>query len=122
GVTVEFATTALNPNFPPRIGLAGGLPPADLGYDKRSWLSITGIVAHDSPGAPQDTLEHLTGLYADGAPQSVEGLSRRAGEWLAGAARRWCTGSPQAGDVRLVNWLLAKKLLPNRAPEQTRLA
>ena len=43
-VTYTFATSSLNPNFPPRTGLARGLPNNDFGYDKRSWISVTGIV------------------------------------------------------------------------------
>ncbi|MBI3462522.1 MAG: DUF1553 domain-containing protein [Planctomycetes bacterium] len=121
-VTVEFATTALNPNFPPRIGLAGGLPPSDPGYDKRSWLSITAIVTHDKGGSPQDTLEHFTALYEGDAPSSAEEAARRLRQWLAGAVRRWCDGQLRAGDVRLLNWLLAKNLLPNRVEDGSRLA
>lgn len=37
-ITREFATSSLNPNFPPRTGLAAGLPNNDPGYDKRSWI------------------------------------------------------------------------------------
>jgi hypothetical protein len=56
-VTIEFCTSSLNPNFPPRTGLAKGLKNNDFGYDKRSWLSITGIVTHDTAGTPQDELD-----------------------------------------------------------------
>ncbi len=68
---MEFATTALNPNFPPRIGLAGGLPPSDPGYDKRSWMGITAIVTHDEGESPQDTPDHFTSLYEGDAPQTA---------------------------------------------------
>jgi hypothetical protein len=61
-VTIEFCTSSLNPNFPPRTGLAKGLKNNDFGYDKRSWLSITGIVTHDAAGTPQDELDAF-GLY-----------------------------------------------------------
>lgn len=121
-VTVEFATTALNPNFPPRIGLAGGLPPNDPGFDKRSWMSITAIVTHDQGGSPQDTLDHFTSLYEGDAPASAEEATRRIRQWLAGAVRRWCDGMLRAGDRRLLDWLLAKDLLPNRAESGSRLA
>ena len=56
-VTIEFCTSSLNPNFPPRTGLAKGLKNNDFGHDKRSWLSITGIVTHDAAGTPQDELD-----------------------------------------------------------------
>src|SRR6185312_11884305 len=55
-VAYEVATSDLNPNFPPRTGVAtaGGktLPPQDEGFDKRSWFSVTGIVSHDQAGQP----------------------------------------------------------------------
>ena len=121
-VTVEFATTALNPNFPPRIGLAGGLPPSDPGYDKRSWMGITAIVTHDEGEAPQDTLDHFTSLYEGDAPQTAEEAARRLRQWLAGAVRRWCDGRLRTGDLRVLNWLLAKNLLPNRVEDGSRLA
>lgn len=113
-VTVEFTTSSLNPNFPPRTGLAKGLPNAELGYDKRSWLSITGIITHDKGDVPQDMLEHFASLY-EGSSKSRDEVWQRIGDWLTGAVYRWSEGKPLAGDVRIVDWLLTKKLLPNRA-------
>ena len=121
-VTVEFATSSLNPNFPPRTGLAKGLANSDLGYDKRSWLSITGIVGHDQAGAPQDTLEHFATLYDSPAPPSAADARRRLSDWLGGAVRRWAAGQSQGGDLRVLDWLLTKKLLPNRAAPGSPLA
>ncbi len=121
-VAVEFVTCSLNPNFPPRTGLAIGLANADMGYDKRSWLSITGIVTHDKAGAPQDMLDHFTGLYEGDAPKSAEEAWQRIGGWFQGAVQRWCEGQPQAGDGRVVDWLLARKLLPNHADAGSPLA
>ena len=120
-VTVEFATASLNPNFPPRTGLAKGLANTDFGYDKRSWLSITGIVSHDKAGTPQDTLEQFAPLY-EGTPKSTEEAWQRIGDWLTGAVCRWSEGKPQAGDVLVVDWLLSKKLLPNEAGNGSALA
>ncbi|MFA6545782.1 MAG: PSD1 and planctomycete cytochrome C domain-containing protein, partial [Limisphaerales bacterium] len=121
-VTVEFATAALNPNFPPRTGLAKGLKNSDLGYDKRSWLSVTGIVGHDKPGAPQDPLDHFAALYGEAGPVSRDEAAQRLGAWFSGAVRRWCEDRVSAGDVRVLDFLLAKKLLPNRAPAGSALA
>lgn len=121
-VTVEFATAPLNPNFPPRTGLAKGLPHADFGYDKRSWLSITGIVTHDAAGAPQDELDQFLTLYSGDAPPSREATWQRLAVWLNGAVRRWCDGQTRCGDRPLVDWLLAKKLLPNTALPGSKLA
>lgn len=59
-VAYEIATSDLNPNFPPRTGVAtaGGktLPPQDEGCDKRSWFGVTGIVNHEQAGQPLDDL------------------------------------------------------------------
>jgi hypothetical protein len=119
---VEFATTDLNPNFPARPGLSAGLPANDAGYEKRSWLSITGIVAHDQAGSPQDSLDQFATLYQEAEPGSGEEASGRIAEWLTGCVRRWCDGAVQPGDGRVLDWLLAKKLLPNRAEAGTHLA
>lgn len=114
-VTVEFCTASLNPNFPPRTGLAKGLQNHDYGYDKRSWLSITGIVSHDTAGAPQDELDAFAALY-DGEDED------RVGAWFTGAVQRWCDGAVAPGDRAVLDWLLAKNLLPNKAPAGSKLA
>lgn len=121
-VTIEFATTALNPNFPPRIGLSAGFPPNDPGFDKRSWFSITSILGHEQEIAPADTLDHFAGLYAQPVPESQGDAVRNIRHWLGDAVRRWCAGTPAAADVRLLNWLLSHRLLPNRAPPGSKLA
>lgn len=121
-VTIEVATTALNPNFPPRIGLATELSPSDAGYDKRSWLSITKIVSHEKAGAPQDVLERFSDLYAGDTPPSRNAAVARIRQWLAAAVLRWCAGQSRADDVPVLNWLLSKDLLSNRAAPGSRLA
>lgn len=120
--TREFATASLNPNFPPRTGLAGGLPNNDFGHDKRSWISITGIVAHDAGAAPADNLEAFAQLYAGEPPATSADVARKVDAWLGGAVLRWCAGTPRPGDGQVVNWLLSAKLLPNRAEAGTPLA
>lgn len=121
-VTVEFSTASLNPNFPPRTGLAAGLPNSDFGYDKRSWLGITGIVTHDQPGAPQDPLDHFISLYDGSAPKSRQEAVQKLGDWLGNAVRRWCRDDLQEGDLAILNFLLRKKILPNQAPVGSPLA
>ena len=121
-VMVEFTTSSLNPSFRPRVGIDEGSPKSDPGYAQRSSLSIMGIFAHEKSGAPQDTLEHFRTLYEGDAPKSDEEAGRRIREWFTGPIQRWCEGETQAGDVRVLNWLLVKKLLPNRAEEGSRLA
>ncbi|MBU6179225.1 MAG: DUF1549 domain-containing protein, partial [Verrucomicrobia bacterium] len=118
-VTVEFCTSPLNPNFPPRTGLAKGLGNDDPGHDKRSWISITGIAAHDTAGTPREELDASGGLLSgdtDGDPWE------RVTAWLNAAVRRWCDCKPQAGDREVLEWLLANGLLPNQAAAGTPLA
>lgn len=118
-VTIEFCTASLNPNFPPRTGLAKGLKNNDFGYDKRSWLSITAIVTHDAGGTPQDELEAFAGLY-DSNP-TADAWDRIAA-WFTTAVHRWCEQKLKPGDREVVDWLLANGLLPNRAEPDSKLA
>lgn len=126
-VRTEIATGNLNPNFPPRTGLARAgntrLPDEDFGIDKPSWFSITGLVTHDAAENPQDTLECFASLYGSalsgepgdgGVPmQSQDDCLARIGGWLTAAVDRWADGKLLAGDVRIINWLLRHELLPN---------
>jgi hypothetical protein len=113
-VTMDFVTASLNPNFPPRTGVAPGLAAADSGFDKRSWLSITGIVTHDAEGKPQDTLDAFATLYAGTVPKTVEEANTRLAAWLTGAVQRWCEDRTERGDGPVLDWLLTNRLLPNR--------
>ncbi|MFO1008212.1 MAG: DUF1553 domain-containing protein [Planctomycetaceae bacterium] len=121
-VTIDFATSSLNSNFPPRTGLAGGLPNDDFGFDKRSWLSITGIATHDAGGAPLDLLDRFTTLFKGAAPKTAEEANSRIESWLKGAVTRWCDGQSQPGDQSIVDWLVSRKLLPNQATPGSPLA
>ena len=121
-VTLDFATASLNPNFPPRHGVAPGLPATDTGFDKRSWLSITGIVTHDAGGTPQDTLEAFATLYTGPAPKTVEEVNASLAAWLTGPVQRWCKEQTQAGDGPVLDWLLAHQLLSNKAEPGSPLA
>jgi sugar lactone lactonase YvrE len=121
-VTIDFATASLNSNFPPRTGLAAGLPNQDFGYDKRSWLSVTQIVSHDTSGAPLDRMDFHINLLDRPAPQNAEEADARVTQWLKEAVARWCDGSMQPGDGAIVDWMIAKKLLPNQASAGSRLA
>lgn len=103
----------------PSDDLARGLPNNDFGYDKRSWISITGIVSHDGAGAPLDT---FAGLYDGPAPKTLEEARRRATKWMSEAMIRWCDGKSLAGDQALLDWLLANELLPNTAQPRSKLA
>jgi cytochrome c551/c552 len=118
-VTIEFCTSSLNPNFPPRTDLVKALKRNDFGYDKRSWISITGIVTHDAAGTPQDELDAFTGLYRN---DSTTGSWQRIAAWLNAAVQRWSAQKPEPGDTDVLNWLLANSLLPNQAARGTQLA
>jgi hypothetical protein len=121
-VTIDFATASLNSNFPPRTGLAAGLANHDFGFDKRSWLSITQIASHETPGAPLDLMDFHSTLLVGPAPTSIEDANSLVTRWLTEALKRWCDGSMQSGDGSIVDWMLAKKLLPNQAAPGSRLA
>ncbi|MBL9130532.1 MAG: DUF1553 domain-containing protein, partial [Verrucomicrobiaceae bacterium] len=117
-VTIEVCTSSLNPNFPPRTGLAKGLKNNDFGYDKRSWISITGIVTHDTAGTPQDELDAFTALYQNNT--STDPWERIAA-WFNTVVQRWRTQQSQPGDCDVLNWLLANGLLPNKSTAGTQL-
>ena len=127
-VTTEFMTASLNPNFPPRTGLAHAgdlkLEDSDDGFDKRSWLSITGIVVHDAVSPPPDLSDHFQTLYepCEQVVTTTDEAWTRVANWLNGAIRRWTENSPAAGDVRLINWLITQNLLPNRPQDAPAIA
>ncbi|MCB1232062.1 MAG: DUF1553 domain-containing protein [Verrucomicrobiae bacterium] len=116
-VLTDFVTASLHPNFPPRTGVArmGAvvLPNDDDGFDKRSWFSLVGIVADDAGKAPVDTLDAFVSLYRDPEPESAEELWSRVEGWLVGTVERFAKGENTAGDVEVLNALLAAGLLPN---------
>ncbi len=91
-VVLEFVTSPLNPNFPPRTKYAKGLADTDLGYDKRSWFSITGIVSHEKDGKPQDTLDSFVGLSRrmkahPPGPQSFNRTTKPGSKSMPGCTR-----------------------------------
>ncbi len=120
-VLCEVATAPLHPNFPPRTGLAsvGGVKLADDddGFDKRSWFSMTGIVAHDTAGTPADTLDAFAPLLAGQPPASVHEAWERVSDWFTATMNRWESNETTTSDVRLLNWLLAQERLPNRVTD-----
>lgn len=118
-VALEFCTSSLNPNFPPRTGLAKGLPNNDFGHDKRSWISITGVVTHDAAGTPKDELDAFAGLYENSAAGHPW---ERIAAWLNAAVQRWCGRQTLPGDREVLEWLLESGLLPNSASPGTTLA
>ena len=127
-VLTEITTASLNSNFPPRTGVAnsGGvrLPDKDEGFDKLSWFSVTGIVSNDGGGGPADELSEFAGLYDRDNPVTEDACWAQLRDWLASSIDRWAAGQTKPADVRLLNWLLASKLLPGDAdslPDVSRL-
>jgi hypothetical protein len=125
-VLTEIVTSSLNPNFPPRTGLAKAastkLPDDDDGFDKRSWFSLTGVVRHDDAGAPADTLDVYQPLFSESPPTSMNMAWTRIERWCQSTLDRWANDKATASDVQLLNWLLSQQLLPNRAADSTELA
>lgn len=125
-VAYEITTSDLNPNFPPRTGVATvagkTLPHQDQGFDKRSWFSVTGLVSHDQATPPVDDLARFAPLVADPAPTDSTAAWQRLGSWLAGSVAKLKAGPVNEDDVQLINWLLGQKLLPNQLVDDGELA
>ena len=137
-VLTEITTASLNSNFPPRTGVATAgkvtLPHDDEGVNKRSWFSVTGVVAHNAGGSPADTLDAFVTLFsrrdesdertqqAEYAPATADESWQRLSEWLRAAIDRWAAGNAEPGDVRLLNWLLDQKLILNEAAALPKIA
>lgn len=125
-VLTEISTADLNANFPPRTGVARmgnvTLPNNDDGHDKRSWFSLTGILAHDQPGQPVDELDSLTTLYREPLPSTMEAIEQRVTDWMLGAVQRWTEFRSKPGDEKLLNWLLENGVLKNDLQSLTEVA
>lgn len=122
GVTrllVDVMTSSLHPNFPPRTGLAKAgkekLPDTELGLERRSWFSLTGIVTSDEAGPPPPSLDLFSPLLGGDAPASANDAWQRIVGWFAQSVERWAAGTATDDDVRIINWLIDQKLLPNDA-------
>jgi hypothetical protein len=117
-VLSEVVTAPLNPNFPPRTGLARAgattLAHDDDGLDKRSWFSLTKVVRHDAAGAPQETMDVFENLYNAEPPTSESECWEKIGAWFGSASSRWSDGKATTADVQLINWLIEHQLVPNR--------
>jgi hypothetical protein len=124
-VSYDLVTSDLNPNFPPRTGVAraGGkkLPDNDTGFDKRSWFSVTGIVTHDQPSQPSDDLARFAALFDDTAPSTPQKAAERIGTWCTTAVNNWANDKANNDDVKLLNWLLTQGLLSNIATPDSSL-
>ena len=125
-VLTEFVTASLNPNFPPRTGVARSgktvLPATDEGFEKRSWMSVVGIAADNAGAAMAETLDQFEALYEGGEPSTSDEVWKRMSTWLADAVGRWRDGRTTSGDVKVLNWMLTVGLLPNDTKAMPELA
>ena len=125
-LSYDLVTSDLNPNFPPRTGVARvgarKLPDKDMGFRKRSWFSVTGVVTHVQPGQPADEMTRFSPLFDGLPPKTARAAFRRIGAWLAMAVDDWAGGRPDGDDVQVLNWLLSHGLLQNVSAEGTALA
>ena len=111
-VYIEFATKSSNPNFPPRVGL-GGECSDEQAADPRSWFGLTRAVLHNAPHAPHDELARFSPLLHGEAPLTLEAASQRYADWFTAAIDAWSEDRADEDDVRLINWLLDRRLLRN---------
>ncbi|MFN0170301.1 MAG: PSD1 and planctomycete cytochrome C domain-containing protein [Bryobacteraceae bacterium] len=116
-VYVEVVTKTSNPNFPPRVNL-GGKCTDEQAADPKSWFGITRVVLHDKPEPPADGLSRFQPLFQGEAPADLEAVAARYRDWLTGSLRAWSEGRANEDDVRLINWMIERGLLPNRLDER----
>jgi hypothetical protein len=111
-VYVEVATKTSNPNFPPRVNL-GGECSEEQARDPRSWFGITRALLHDKEEEPADELTRFEFLFAGDTPADLKAATSRYQQWLASSINAWADNRASEDDVRLINWMLTNRLLPN---------
>ncbi len=116
-IYAELATKTSNPNFPPRVRLGGECSDEEAA-DPRSWFGITRALLHDGKESPADELTRFRGLFeaaasADSETMDSEAAGERYRQWMRSAIEAWADDRATADDVRLINWMLARRLLPN---------
>src|SRR5262249_19650097 len=91
--------------------------------DERSWFGVTRIYQHPVGKAPQDELAPFAALFAKAsAPKTKEELAARLAGLVMAAIARWCQGTCDGQDVRIINDALAAKWLPNDSTANPALA
>ena len=127
---VELTTKASNPYFPPRVGLGGctkeKVRENSCGADDpRSWFGITRaylvqqgkVTDYVKPGtclaSPADELTRFSSFFDGDAPSDLPALAARYGQWLTASLEAWARDRADEDDVRLINWMLDNRLLPN---------
>lgn len=113
-VYLEVATKTSNPNFPPRVGL-GGPCSEEQAADPRSWFAIARVIRHDAGFAPLDELDRFVRLLDSEPPTTLGAAAQRFSAWFCSSVIAWAEDRSTDDDVRLINWLLDRGLLTNRA-------
>jgi hypothetical protein len=98
------------------------LPQRDRGEDKRSWFSVTRIATTAEAATPADDLARFASLYAGKPPRTSAQAAEHIASWFASAVEQWLAGDADDGDVAVLNWLIAEKLLPNDVTADKELA
>ena len=129
-IYLELMTKWSNPVFPYKSNVFGGLKkPADLQQprydffrDPRSHFGVTRVVLHDVNEVPRDEVEHLLPLFDGSAPGDLEAVGRRYQILFRDAVDSWTQGVISDSQVRLLNWLIERKLVPNELADSRLLS
>jgi hypothetical protein len=126
-VLVELATCDLNPNFPPRTGLARGgqlvLADNDAGFGQRSWWSLTGIwQTPDQSGTPPEPTDGFARLLDAPTPIDIESGWQRLAEWLTGPVQLWGHEPLSGFQTAQLNWLIDRGWLSTELSQSRELS
>lgn len=110
-VYVEVATKASNPNFPPRVGLAGKDSEKRI-HEPQSWFGITRVVAHDGEQPPADELARFESLLR-GDAASLDAVAAEYARWFGEAVDAFARDAASDDHARVLNWMIERRLLPN---------
>ena len=110
----EIATTASNPNFPPRTGLIRKIATVEQERNPRSWFGVTRVVEHSTEKPPADELTRFHSLLAGDAPANLSEAAAHFQRWAQSAIESWRKDCATEDDVWILNWLIEKELLPNQ--------
>ncbi|MFO0965361.1 MAG: PSD1 and planctomycete cytochrome C domain-containing protein [Gemmataceae bacterium] len=124
----ELMTLLDNPKFPDQLSALGGdpenyrLPWEKAAANPRSYFGVTRVVLHDGPEPPRAELGHLLRLFDGADPASFADVATRYGAAIDAAVRAWADGRATDEDVRWLDNLVKRGLLPNDIGLTPRLA
>ena len=126
-VYAEVMTMFDNPKFPDQLSALGGdkanykLPWEKAAEDPRSWFGITRVVIHSTDAPPKPELTHLTSLWSEPEPASVDAVANRYRQRIFEAVDRWRNDVATADDAAWLDFLVKNGLVRNRPDESPRL-